>query len=76
MCYLLVIYWCCIDENIKKITELSDRLDEENIGLTESVKIYEEASNLIKDSYKILNETKGKVTILTEEINKLTEEDF
>ena len=65
-----------LDENIKKITNLSDKLDEENISLTESVKIYEEASNLIKESYKILNETKGKVTILTEEINKLTEEDF
>ena len=65
-----------LDENIKKITNLSDKLDEENMSLTESVKIYEEASNLIKESYKILNETKGKVTILTEEINKLTEEDF
>ena len=47
-----------LDENIKKITNLSDKLDEENISLTESVKIYEEASNLIKESYKILNETK------------------
>ena len=65
-----------IDENIKKITELSNKLDDESIGLVESVAIYEEAGNLIKESYKILNESKGKVTILTEEINKLTEEDF
>ena len=65
-----------LDENIKKITELTNKLEEENIGLTESVKLFEEASNLIKESYTILNESKGKVTILTEEINKLTEEDF
>lgn len=63
------------EENNKKLSEIIKKLEKENLGIEESTKLYEEGVKLAKDSYKILNESKGKVTILKEELDKLQIDD-
>lgn len=63
------------EENNKKLSEIIKKLEKENLGIEESTKLYEEGVKLAKDSYKILSESKGKVTILKEELDKLQIDD-
>lgn len=59
-------------ENInKRLEEISESLKDEKIGLEDSVSLYEEASELTKQAYKILNESSGKVKILSKELEEL-----
>ena len=63
------------EENNKKLSEIIKKLEKENLGIEESTNLYEEGVKLAKDSYKILSESKGKVTILKEELDKLQIDD-
>ena len=61
------------EENLKKLEELLKILEDENVGFDKSVETYIEASNLIKNSYDLIKEAKGKVVEVNE---KLEEIDF
>ncbi len=63
------------EENNKKINEIIKKLEKENLGIEESTLLYEEGVKLAKDSYKILNENKGKIIILKEELDSLKTDD-
>ncbi len=63
------------EENGKKINEIIKKLEKENLGIEESTLLYEEGVKLAKDSYKILNENKGKIIILKEELDSLKTDD-
>lgn len=63
------------EENSKKINEIIKKLEKENLGIEESTLLYEEGVKLAKDSYKILNENKGKIIILKEELDSLKTDD-
>ena len=63
------------EENSKKINEIIKKLERENLGIEESTLLYEEGVKLAKDSYKILNENKGKIIILKEELDSLKTDD-
>lgn len=54
------------ESDLKKLEELTDKLRDENTGLEESLKIYEEATLLTKSLNKTLEETKRKI----EEVSK------
>ena len=50
--------------------------EDENISLDESLKLFNDGVELVKDCYKSLNEAKGKVTILKKEVEELKEVQF
>ena len=54
------------ESDLKKLEELTEKLRDENTGLEESLKIYEEATLLTKRLNKTLEETKRKI----EEVSK------
>lgn len=61
------------EENIKKLEEIIFKLENDDEGLDNSLKLYEEATNIIKNSYERLKEGKGKIVEINE---KLEEVDF
>ncbi len=63
-----------IDEKLKKLQEIADKLDKNEITFEESLKLFEESNQLVKELYAQLNEAKGKVTILKQDLDKYKEE--
>ena len=64
------------EEQVKRLGEIVQELENNNPTLDEVNKLFNEGVKLTKDCYKTLNETKGKITILQEEINGLIEKPF
>lgn len=63
-----------IDEKLKKLQEIADKLDKNEVTFEESLKLFEESNQLVKELYTQLNEAKGKVTILKQDLDKYKEE--
>ncbi|MCI5714208.1 MAG: exodeoxyribonuclease VII small subunit [Firmicutes bacterium] len=63
-----------IDEKIKKLQEIADKLDKNEVTFEESLKLFEEGNQIAKELYTELNNTKGKVTILKQDLDKFREE--
>ena len=63
-----------IDEKLKKLQEIADKLDKNEITFEESLKLFEESNQLVIELYAQLNEAKGKVTILKQDLDKYKEE--
>ena len=58
----------------KKLQEIVRKLENGNVSLDEATKLYEEGVILAKDCYKQLENAKGKIVNLKEELEKYTEE--
>ncbi|MDY5041994.1 MAG: exodeoxyribonuclease VII small subunit [Eubacteriales bacterium] len=63
-----------IDEKIKKLQEIADKLDKNEVTFEESLKLFEEGNQIAKELYTELNNAKGKVTILKQDLDKFREE--
>ncbi len=63
-----------IDEKIKKLQEIADKLDKNEVTFEESLKLFEEGNQIAKELYTELNNAKGKVTILKQNLDKFREE--
>ena len=63
-----------IDEKIKKLQEIADKLDKNEDTFEESLKLFEEGNQIAKELYTELNNAKGKVTILKQDLDKFREE--
>lgn len=51
-----------LDEKLKKLKEITEKLESDNISLEEGIKLFEEGTALAKECYNALNEAKGKIT--------------
>lgn len=63
-----------IDEKIKKLQEIADKLDKNEVTFEESLKLFEEGNQIAKELYTELNNAKGKVTVLKQDLDKFREE--
>lgn len=61
------------EDNVLRLEKIIEELENNNLSFDESVKMYEEAANIIKNSYEILKNAKGKIVEINE---KLEEIDF
>lgn len=65
------------EDSLTRLQEISDLLESEEIGLDESIKLYEEGIKLSKECYKKLSEAELKVTELKTQLDEsFNEEDF
>lgn len=48
------------EEKLNRLEEIVQKIDSNTLGLEESMKVYEEGMNLIKDLEKILEEANAK----------------
>lgn len=63
-----------IDEKLKKLQEIAEKLEDSSVAFEESIKLFEEGSVIVKELYSDLNNAKGKITILKQELDKFKEE--
>ncbi len=63
------------DEYSQRLQEIIKKLEKNEVSIEEGTKLYEEGVTIAKKCYEILQENKGKVTILKEELDKLADFD-
>lgn len=61
------------EEQIKRLEEIVEKLESGDVGLNETNKLFEEGVEICKKCFENLSETKGKITVLREELSKLVE---
>ena len=59
------------EELIKRLEEIVNTFDKEELTLDKSMKIYEEGVTVSNKLYKILNAAEGKIKILTNDGEKV-----
>ena len=65
-----------IDEKMKKLQEIAEKLDKNEVTFEESLKLFEDGNKIIKELYAELNSAKGKITVLKQELDKFKEEEI
>ncbi len=63
------------EELTKKLSEIVTKLESGTLSLDEMSKLFSEGTEITKKCYAILNEKKGKVSVLREELGGLVEKD-
>ena len=61
------------EELVKRLEEIVAILESGNVKLDEVNKLFTEGAEITKKCYEVLNESKGKITVLREELGKLVE---
>ena len=56
------------EKNFQKLKLLVDRLEGENLGIEDSLKLYDEAIKLGKSCIDSLKESKGKLELLNKDL--------
>ena len=64
------------EESINKLQDIASKLENPNLSMDEGLKLYEEGISLATNCYKQLNEVKGKITILKQDLDNFIEESF
>ena len=64
------------EESMKKLETIVTELENGNLNLDESVKMFEEGMKIAKQCNTILENAEKKITILLEKDGELKEEDF
>lgn len=63
------------DDYNNRLQEIVKKLEKNDISVEEGTKLYEEGVEIAKKCFAILNESKGKITILKDELEKLSDFD-
>ena len=61
------------EELVKRLEEIVATLESGNVKLDEVNKLFTEGAEITKKCYEVLNESKGKISVLREELGKLVE---
>jgi exodeoxyribonuclease VII small subunit len=61
------------EQYIKRLSEISDRLEDSAVTLDESIALFEESLKLSSECMKILKEKKGKITEINKELAGVTD---
>ena len=61
------------EELVKRLEDIVVQLESGNTKLEEVNKLFAEGAEITKKCYGMLNDSKGKVTVLREELGKLVE---
>ena len=64
------------NELIKELEKIILKLESGECGLEQSAKLYQQGIEISEKLGKQLDETKGKITILKKQMDKIIEEDF
>lgn len=63
------------EDMMEKLETIVNQMDSNELSLEESVKKYEDGVKLCNKLYKVLNEAEGKIKLLTEEGEKVFQEE-
>lgn len=61
---------------LKELEIIVNKLENQNTSLDEGIELFNKGITLSKECMTILNESKGKITLLKMELDKIIAEDF
>ena len=64
------------EEALEKLTNIKENLENPEITLDESIKLYKESVDYTKACLEMLKETEGKISVIKAEIDGLVEKPF
>ena len=64
------------EDKIKKLEKVADTLSKGESSLDESLSLYKEGLDLVKNCYADLNTLEKEIKVITSENGKLSEKDF
>lgn len=62
------------EETYAELESIVKKLESQKVSLEESLALFNKGIELSRKCLEFLNESKGKITLLTDELNNLTEE--
>lgn len=63
-----------LENKLKQIEEIVEKLDNPDISMDEGVKLYEQGVGLAKECLTELNGVKGKINVIKKELDSFKEE--
>ncbi len=63
-----------LEQKLAKLDELAQSIEQENITLSKSLEIFEQSVTLAKECMQTLNDCKGHLVVLTEEVRRIVDE--
>ena len=61
-------------EKVEKLEKILEKIESGKTSLEETNKLFEEGVELAKECFSMLEESKGKITVLKAELDKLIEQ--
>lgn len=65
-----------IEQALEKLEKIASKLEKEDLTLDESLALFDEGTRVAEDCAKILAEGKGKLVLIKEKLDKITEENL
>lgn len=65
-----------IEQALEKLENIASKLEKEDLTLDESLALFDEGTRVAETCAKILSEGKGKLVLIKEKLDKITEENF
>lgn len=65
-----------IEDIILKLDEIAKKLESGETTLDESIQLFNQATEMAEIGTKLLDESKGRLSIVKEKMNKICEENF
>ncbi len=63
-----------LEETLEKLESIAERLEDAETTLDESLSLFDEGAKLAESCLKMLSEGKGKLALIKEKFDKITEE--
>ena len=63
-----------LEEKLAKLDALANQIEDENVSLESSLKIFEQSVQLAGECMTALNDCKGKLVVLQDKVRKITDE--
>jgi len=64
------------EKSLAKLDEILVRLEKKDTSIEEGIALYEQGLSVARECLTLLNESKGKVTVLQEKLDRLVETEF
>ena len=62
------------EEKINELQSITTKMEEQNLSMSEGVQLYEQGVILAKECYEELNNVKGKINVIKQDLEKFREE--
>ncbi len=64
------------EDNIKELEAIIKKIEDNKTGVDKTTELFNKATQLIKENYKVINASKGKIVEVKKELDKVIETNF
>lgn len=64
-----------LEEKIAKLDEFATAIEQKDVTLEDALDIFEQSVKLASECFETLNDCSGKLTVLSEQVKRLTDEE-